>query len=109
MVRLPYGSKDNRLLSLVESEGAQIFLWDINSCDSTPKGVHDHRFIEQAVLRQLDKTDKKKLVLLFHDGAGHDSTLAAIRTLVPRLKQEGYRFGVLTRNERIAKVSYDKH
>lgn len=109
MVRLPYGSKDKRLLSLVESEGAQIFLWDINSCDSTPKGVHDHRFIEQAVLRQLDKTDKKKLVLLFHDGAGHDSTLAAIRTLVPRLKQEGYRFGVLTRNERIAKVSYDKH
>lgn len=109
MVRLPYGSKDKKLLSLVESEGAQIFLWDINSCDSTPKGVHDHRFIEQAVLRQLDKTDKKKLVLLFHDGAGHDSTLAAIRTLVPRLKQEGYHFGVLTRNERIAKMSYDKH
>jgi len=109
MVRLPYGSTDKRLLSLMAAEGAQLFLWDINSYDSTNKGVHDHRFIEQAVLRQLGKTDKKKVVLLFHDGSGHDATLAAIRTLIPRLKQEGYRFGVLTRNERIAKVSYDKN
>jgi peptidoglycan/xylan/chitin deacetylase (PgdA/CDA1 family) len=102
MVRIPYGASGKTIISQVSAEGAQIFEWDINSNDSTLRGVRDHLFIERTVLAQLNRNSKKHVILLFHDGAGHESTLTALRDLVPRLKREGYRFGLLTRREKVA-------
>jgi peptidoglycan/xylan/chitin deacetylase (PgdA/CDA1 family) len=105
MVRIPYGASGKALVSKVAAEGAQIFHWDINSYDTTRKGVRNHLFIENAVQRQLKGIGKRHVILLFHDGSGHDATLAAIRDLIPKLKREGYRFGVLAGSERVAKAS----
>ncbi len=102
MVRIPYGASTKSMISKVSADGGQIFDWDINSNDSTKRGAKDHAFIEQSVINQLKRSGKRHIILLFHDGAGHEATLTAIRNLVPRLKQEGYRFGVLSRNDRVA-------
>lgn len=105
MVRIPYGASGAAIATQVAVEGAQVFEWDINSKDSTLRGVRDRRMIENSVLKQLYRTSKKHVVVLFHDGAGHDSTLAALKDLIPRLKREGYRFGVLTRKDKVAGLS----
>jgi peptidoglycan/xylan/chitin deacetylase (PgdA/CDA1 family) len=108
MVRIPYGDSTKVIVSHVTTEGAQIFEWDLNSNDSTRRGIRDHVYIEQTVVRQLNRNMKKHVILLFHDGAGHDTTLTALRSLIPRLKQEGYRFGVLSRNEKVAHATERK-
>jgi len=106
MVRLPYGASDRNLTSHVAAEGAQIFVWDIDSYDSTKRGVHDRRFIEKTVLGQLARTSRRHSIVLFHDGSGHDATMAALKDLVPLLKEQGYRFGLLYRNEKQASLSH---
>lgn len=106
MIRIPYGANSKKLSTTVASEGGQIFDWDINSFDSSRRGVNDHAFIEQAVLQQLHNSGKQHIIMLFHDGSGHDATLTAIRTLVPRLKREGYRFGLLNRTDRVAQSTH---
>ncbi len=103
MVRIPYGATDASIRPRVIAEGAQIFDWDINSNDSTLKGVRNHQLIERSVLNHLGRSAKRHLVLLFHDGAGHDSTLTALKELIPRLKQDGYRFGLLSRSDKVAR------
>lgn len=105
LVRIPYGATSKALMSTVSSEGGQIFDWDIDSLDTSKRGVKNHAFIEQTVLQQLRKNSKRHIIMLFHDGGGHDATLVAIRKLIPLLKQEGYRFGLLSRNDRIAQSS----
>lgn len=108
LVRIPFGASTKTMISRVASEGGQIFDWDINSYDSTRRGSKDHAFIERTVLSKLAKSGKRHIILLFHDGAGHESTLTAIRNLVPVLKAKGYRFGLLSRSERIAKSEHAK-
>ncbi len=109
MVRIPYGASTKTMVSKVAAEGGQIFDWDINSYDSTKRGAKDHSFIEQSVISQLNKSGKRHIILLFHDGPGHESTLAAIRNLVPSLKEKGYRFGLLSRSDRVAKTAQERH
>ncbi|GFE61070.1 hypothetical protein AOG2_16570 [Geobacter sp. AOG2] len=104
MVRIPYGSSDRSLVSRVAAEGAQIFEWDIDSYDSTRRGAHDRRFIEKAVLGQLAKNPRRHAIVLFHDGSGHDATLAALKELIPLLKKQGYRFGLLSHNDKMAQL-----
>jgi len=104
MVRIPYGASTKAMVSRVASEGGQIFDWDINSNDSVKRGAKDHAFIEKTVISQLNKTEKRHIILLFHDGAGHEATLVAIRNLVPGLKEKGYRFGLLSRSDRVART-----
>jgi peptidoglycan/xylan/chitin deacetylase (PgdA/CDA1 family) len=105
MVRIPYGASDGNLVAKVAADGAQIFDWDIDSCDSSRRGVHDHRFIERAVLNKLSASSRKHAIVLFHDGPGHDETLAALRDLIPVLKRKGYRFGLLSRNDKVARLA----
>lgn len=109
MVRIPYGATQKSLLTKVASEGARIFEWDINSNDSSKRGVRDYRVIEQSVLKGLEQSGKQNIIILFHDGAGHDSTLTALQRLVPRLKERGYRFGVLSRTEHLAQAHDATH
>jgi len=104
MVRIPYGASDRSLVSRVVAEGAQIFEWDIDSYDSTKRGAHDRRFIERAVLGQLAKKNRSHAIVLFHDGSGHDATLAALKDLIPLLKEQGYRFGLLSHNDKMARL-----
>jgi peptidoglycan/xylan/chitin deacetylase (PgdA/CDA1 family) len=109
MVRIPYGASSKALISAVTSERGQIFDWDINSLDSSKRGAKDHTFIEREVTQQLQKSNKRNIILLFHDGAGHEATLVAIRNLIPKLKQEGYRFGLLSRTERVAQSKSERN
>lgn len=104
MVRIPYGASNKSMISRVASEGGQIFDWDINSNDSAKRGAKDHAFIEKTVISQLNKTEKRHIILLFHDGVGHEATLVAIRNLIPSLKEKGYRFGLLSRRDRVART-----
>ncbi|KAB0666697.1 polysaccharide deacetylase family protein [Oryzomonas japonica] len=105
MVRIPYGASGRKLVSQVAAEGAQIFTWDIDSYDSTKRGAHNRRLIEKAVLGQLAKNQRRHAIVLFHDGSGHDATLAALKDLIPILKERGYGFGLLSHNEKLASVS----
>ncbi len=102
LVRIPYGASDRALVSRVAAEGGQVIDWDINSNDSTRRGAKDAGYIEQTVLGSLQRSGKRHIVMLFHDGAGHETTLKALRSLIPKLKQQGYHFGVLSRSETVA-------
>lgn len=105
LVRIPFGAVNRAIATTVAAEGGQIFDWDINSNDSTRRGVHNSRAIITTVLKRLSQSSKRHLIILFHDGHGHEATLAALRELVPVLKQQGYHFGLLARTEKVVSAA----
>ena len=105
LVRIPYGSITiQRRISQIADPAVQIIDWDVDSYDTRPQGLRDHTFIAKSVLGQLKNQRKGNIVVLFHDGAGHQETLVALKELVPRLKREGYRFAGLSRESRVSWV-----
>jgi len=105
LVRIPYGSNTiRRRISQISDPSVQIIDWDVDSNDTRPEGLGNHAFIARSVLNQLKNRHRENIVILFHDGAGHQETLAALKELVPRLKREGYRFAGLSRESQVAWV-----
>jgi peptidoglycan/xylan/chitin deacetylase (PgdA/CDA1 family) len=105
LVRIPYGSSILRCrLTQIANPSVQVIDWDVDSCDTRPLGIGNHAYIIRSVLSQIKMRHKENIVLLFHDGAGHQETLVALKELVPRLKREGYRFAGLSRESQVAWV-----
>lgn len=112
LVRLPYGSRGAKSIhyrmSQLTEPAVQVVDWDIDSNDSRPLGVRNHGVITRSVLSQLKGLRRNNVVILFHDGAGHGETLVALKELVPKLKQEGYRFAGLSRDSKVVWVRKPK-
>ncbi|WP_237690707.1 polysaccharide deacetylase [Paenibacillus caui] len=95
LVRAPggtYGHFDKTYFSLMAQAGYQVFDWDVDSGDSARKGVPSDEILKNAT----ENGKRQSVVLLMHDGSGHDATVKALPQIIRYYKDQGYRFAPLT-------------
>jgi peptidoglycan/xylan/chitin deacetylase (PgdA/CDA1 family) len=86
MFRAPYGVWSRAVLECCASEGLTPLSWSVDPRDWSRPGV---RQIVATIMRDTGTGS----IILEHDGGGDRSqTVAALKTAIPRLLDEGYRF-----------------
>ena len=86
MFRAPYGAWTRTALECCASEGLTPLGWSVDPRDWSRPGVRE---IVAIIMRDTGAGS----IILEHDGGGDRSqTVAALRTVIPRLLDEGYRF-----------------
>ncbi len=88
LFRFPYGARGPVQLQAVEAYHLRSVLWNIDSldwADPVPSSVADR------VLKGI--AQEKRGIILFHDI--HDRAGKVLPDLIPRLREEGYRFAAL--------------
>lgn len=85
-LRPPYGAINNTVRSRAANLGKKIRLWDVDPRDWDRPGTS---VIVSRVLNNVSDGD----IVLMHDGGGNRSqTVAALPTIIARLKDRGYQF-----------------
>lgn len=83
--RPPYGAVSPRVTTLLAGQGQHAQLWDIDTRDWAKPGV-------PAIVNSVLTHAKNGAVVLMHDGGGNRSeTVAALKTLLPKLRSAGWR------------------
>ncbi|AQS53347.1 Peptidoglycan-N-acetylmuramic acid deacetylase PdaA [Jeotgalibaca dankookensis] len=84
--RAPYGATNASVLKIVGDAGyTYTFHWTIDSLDWTGNSATT---IQNRVMNNL----QPGTILLMHTGYGATGTLQALKTLIPQLKNKGYKF-----------------
>lgn len=104
-VRPPYsatpdavGPKEAKELARLIGNRYYLVLADLDSKDWQRPGVDE-------IVRRASPTDDQGGVVLMHDGGGDRSqTVAALRTLIPKLQAEGFRFTTVSRIARVPRA-----
>lgn len=94
LIRAPGGTADHfddTYFSLLKQAGYVVTDWNVDSGDSKRKGVPAAEIIKEAV----PDTSTARVVLLMHDGGGHEESARALPAIIARYKAAGYAFGVL--------------
>jgi peptidoglycan/xylan/chitin deacetylase (PgdA/CDA1 family) len=85
LFRPPYGSYDRTTVGIVRSLGMANVLWSVDSQDYTRPG-------RKAIVRNVLSGVRPGAIVLMHDGGGDRSqTVAALPTIIRRLRRRGYR------------------
>lgn len=85
--RPPYGILDNRTSKVARQDGYGVIHWNKTGAD-TAKGA-TAKTIADRVINGAKPGD----IVLLHDGAGkHDTTIAALPSILDALKKQGYTF-----------------
>jgi peptidoglycan/xylan/chitin deacetylase (PgdA/CDA1 family) len=88
MFRAPYGAWSAAALDYCASMGLTPLDWSVDPRDWSRPGV-------SAIVRNILHTTRTGSIILEHDGGGNRSqTVAALKIVIPRLLDEGYRFEV---------------
>jgi peptidoglycan/xylan/chitin deacetylase (PgdA/CDA1 family) len=88
MLRAPYGAWSPRVLKYCAAEGLIPLDWSVDPRDWSRPGVSE-------IVGTIMKTTKSGSIILEHDGGGNRSeTVAALKIVIPRLLDEGYRFAI---------------
>lgn len=88
MFRAPYGAWSAAALDYCASERLTPLDWSVDPRDWSRPGV-------SAIIRNILGTTRTGSIILEHDGGGDRSqTVAALKIVIPRLLDEGYRFDV---------------
>jgi peptidoglycan/xylan/chitin deacetylase (PgdA/CDA1 family) len=86
MFRAPYGVWSRTALECCASEGLTPLGWSVDPRDWSRPGVRE-------IVAIIMANTRTGSIILEHDGGGNRSqTVAALRTAIPRLLDEGYRF-----------------
>jgi peptidoglycan/xylan/chitin deacetylase (PgdA/CDA1 family) len=86
MFRAPYGTWTTAALDYCGTQGLTPLDWSVDPRDWARPGV-------DAIVNTIMTSTRTGSIILEHDGGGDRSqTVAALRTVVPRLLDEGYRF-----------------
>jgi peptidoglycan-N-acetylglucosamine deacetylase len=86
MFRAPYGAWSDAALQYCASAGLAPLDWSVDPRDWSRPGV-------SAIVRNIMRTTHTGSIILEHDGGGDRSqTVAALKIVIPRLLDEGYRF-----------------
>jgi len=103
LFRIPYGYKLNSSFKkYLKSLGMRAYLWNVDCKDSRSKGV-PAQTIYNSVAWSLD--NKKDVVIILHDGKGHDQTAYALPKIIKELYRKGYGIKPLTQDTKVnAKV-----
>ncbi|UQZ37542.1 polysaccharide deacetylase [Paenibacillus sp. PK3_47] len=94
LVRAPggtYGHFDETYFDLLQKAGYAVVDWNVDSGDSRRKGVPAAEILQASV----EDTSSSQVVLLLHDGAGHEESAKALPEIIGRFKAAGYAFDVL--------------
>ena len=75
----------------MDQAGYLVYDWDVDSGDSRRKGVPASEIIANVQGAPL----KHQLIVLFHDGSGHEETVQALREIIRYYKRLGYQFAAL--------------
>jgi peptidoglycan/xylan/chitin deacetylase (PgdA/CDA1 family) len=87
LFRAPYGAWSPGLLRYCTAQGLTPLDWSVDPRDWARPGV-------TAIVRDILRTTRSGSVILEHDGGGDRSqTVAALKIVLPRLLDEGFRFG----------------
>ncbi len=87
LFRAPYGAWSPGLLDYCAAQGLTPLDWSVDPRDWARPGV-------TAIVRDILRTTRSGSVILEHDGGGDRSqTVAALKIVLPRLLDEGFRFG----------------
>jgi peptidoglycan/xylan/chitin deacetylase (PgdA/CDA1 family) len=88
MFRAPYGAWSQRVLEYCAAEKLTPLDWSVDPRDWARPGV-------SKIVAGIMKTTKTGSIILEHDGGGNRSqTVAALKIVIPRLLDEGYRFAI---------------
>ena len=88
--RPPEGFCGKYVRDVIRKKGYQAILWDVDTRDwaGTPS---------ESIIKNVMKSVHPGSIVLFHDYVGkHNTTIAALREILPRLAAEGYRFVTIT-------------
>ncbi|AOZ94748.1 hypothetical protein PNBC_13805 [Paenibacillus crassostreae] len=95
LVRAPGGTAghfDDTYFSLLKQGGYQVIDWNVDSGDSKRRSVPAQEIIKNATLEI--QTDE--VIVLMHDGGGHEETIKALPTIIKFYQDKGYKFDVLS-------------
>jgi peptidoglycan-N-acetylglucosamine deacetylase len=85
LLRPPYGSYDRRTLTIARRLHMLVVLWSVDSEDYTRPG-------RGAIVRNVLAGAKPGAIVLMHDGGGpREQTVAALPTIIRRLRRRGFR------------------
>ena len=90
LYRFPYGGeKRARQKALVEAQGYTVVSWNAECGDGIAKSA-----TAESILKTAIKTagNKSRVVLLMHDGAGHEATVEALPRIIAHFREAGYAF-----------------
>jgi peptidoglycan/xylan/chitin deacetylase (PgdA/CDA1 family) len=88
MFRAPYGVWTRTALECCASEGLTPLGWSVDPRDWSRPGVRE-------IVANIMRNTGTGSIILEHDGGGDRSqTVVALRTVIPRLLDEGYRFAI---------------
>ncbi|WP_435923942.1 polysaccharide deacetylase family protein [Paenibacillus sp. DYY-L-2] len=95
MVRAPggtYGHFDQTYFDLLEQGGYKVFDWNVDSGDSKRKGVPAAEIVKNATAEKL----ANEMIVLLHDGTGHEGSVKALPEIIRFYKKHGYAFKSLS-------------
>lgn len=85
LVRPPYGSYDRRTLTIARRLRMLVVMWSVDSDDYTRPG-------RRAIARNVLAAARPGAIVLMHDGGGpREQTVAALPTIIRRLRRRGFR------------------
>ena len=84
LMRPPYGGRTPFTLRACNQMGKSAVLWDVNSFDWRGGSA------EEVTTRVLERTRRGSIILMHEARQGGDITIAAVRMLVPALRDRGY-------------------
>lgn len=91
VARPPWGGRSPRNVRVFQRLAKRLVLWDVNSFDWKGKPV-DH-----VVERVLDRARPGSIILMHEARDGGESTIAAVRRLVPALRARGFELVTVSR------------
>lgn len=106
LIRAPggsFGHFDLNYFKLLEQGGYTVFDWDVDTRDSSRKGVPASELIRNVKQSKL----KDQIVVLMHDGSGHEQTVKALPEIIAYYKAHGYEFGTLS--SKVKPVHFSVH
>ncbi|CAM3060608.1 polysaccharide deacetylase [Paenibacillus sediminis] len=95
LIRAPggtYGHFDQTYFDLLEKGGYHVVDWNVDSGDSTRKNVPAKEIISNVEKAKLND----RMIVLMHDGAGHNETVKALPQIISFYRDHGYTFKTLT-------------
>ncbi|MGF7049407.1 peptidoglycan/xylan/chitin deacetylase (PgdA/CDA1 family) [Paenibacillus sp. DS2015] len=95
LVRAPGGTAghfDNTYFSLMKQAGYHVIDWNVDSGDSKRKNVPAQDIIRQAT----ENITGDQVIVLMHDGGGHEETIKALPSIISKYRAQGYNFDILT-------------
>lgn len=94
LIRAPggtFGHFDHTYFQLLKQAGYEVMDWTVDSGDSKRKGVPASEIVKASTA----DLKSSQVVLLLHDGGGHEESVKALPDIIAKYKAAGYVFDVL--------------